>query len=165
MSESLYLGKMRNNTVTCHKICHHYNYLVCILQLCPFCDRLTKMRICSTGGHCCYFWASSRNMGSAGDSSEERVWMGRENRNISLGLAEPDLLAAGLGCGKPQAEGSSISSWLGNCKAYSPQCETETDKQERIVWDGQGNEDFTKWGKAWEKFYLLRTRHYHKTDN
>lgn len=32
MSAFLYLGKMRINKVTCHKIGHHYDYLICILQ-------------------------------------------------------------------------------------------------------------------------------------
>lgn len=32
MSAFLYLGEMRINKVTCHKIGHHYDYLICILQ-------------------------------------------------------------------------------------------------------------------------------------
>lgn len=77
--------------------------------------------------------------------------MGREKRNFSLGLADPDLLAAGLGCAMQREttlrtaaspHGWAIARpWLEHCV---PQYERESDKLERIIWDSQGNEAFTK---------------------
>lgn len=88
-------------------------------------------------------------MGSAGDSSEERVWMGRENRNISLGLAEPDLLAAGLGC----AVQRETTGWEEQHLLLAGQLQG----LQSPVWDRhwQTGEDCLGWSGEWS-FYQVR---------
>lgn len=161
MSVFLYLGKMRNNKVTCHKICHCYDYLICILQ--------------AGSELCVHFVISSQRSISAPQVGIAVIFKHPQERWDQLEIvqsrgcewAEEHLIgpgwsrAAGSGAvlyrGKPQAEGSSIPSRLGNSRAkagalYPPVGERDWQTGEGCL-GCSGERAFTKWGKASEKFY------------
>lgn len=161
MSAFLYLGKMRNNKVTCHKICHHYNYLICILQagfeLCVHFVISSHRSLSAPQVGIAVIFKHPQERWDQLETVQSRGCEWAEEHLIGPGWCRVAGSWAVLSRGKPQAEGSSICSWLGNSKAKAgalcPLVQTETDKQERAVWDAQGKGAFTKWGKAWEKFH------------
>lgn len=154
---------MRNNKVTCHKICHHYNNLICILQvsseLCVHFVINSHKSISPPQVGIAVIFKHPQERWDQLETVQRRgcEWAEKTGTSHWAWLVQTcwQLAWAVLHRGKPQAEGSNIS-WLGNSKAKAGAlCPPvwEIDKQERTVWDGHGNEAFTKWGKAWEDFY------------